>query len=296
MEPTNEVVERPSPLVAFDVMEAKLEAFEVKNASLVFNYEDPKGEKDARQHIYKLRQVKSNIAKIHKDAKAGILEEGRRLDNRKNNLTNRVEGYISVHKDPLDAIEARKAAEAKAKADAERLEAERIEQERLDAIKAREDEAERKMAELRLREDALKQNEADRVAKAKVEKDAQLAAIKAENDKLIADRKVFEAEQEKVRQAEIDRLAHIQRKEEARLKAEADRLAEIDRKAKAEQDTKDAAAKLEADRVANEEHREHIEACVQQDISDLLGEHCDYALIILEAIKTGKIEYLTINY
>ena len=49
-------------LVVFDPVKAELAEYKKQNASLDFDYEDPQGNKDARSHIYKLRQAKTKIA------------------------------------------------------------------------------------------------------------------------------------------------------------------------------------------------------------------------------------------
>jgi len=52
-------------LAVFDEVTATLAKYKVENENLVFDYRDPKGEKEARSHIAKLRKAKSKIAAIH---------------------------------------------------------------------------------------------------------------------------------------------------------------------------------------------------------------------------------------
>jgi len=135
-------IENTNELVAFDELEARIAEYKVKNENLVFNYADPKGEKDARSHIFSLRKVKSHIASIHKELKAEVLAKGKAVDAKKNKLTADVDEMIDFHLTPIKEIEARREAELKAKAEEERLEKERIEKEK--AEKARLAEIERK--------------------------------------------------------------------------------------------------------------------------------------------------------
>ena len=84
-------------LVVFDPVKAELAEYKKENASLVFDYEDPQGNKDARSHIYKLRQAKTKIADIHKEAKAEAWGICKLLDGEKNDLTAEVEAMIDFH-------------------------------------------------------------------------------------------------------------------------------------------------------------------------------------------------------
>ena len=329
-------------LMLFDDVRNGIELFKKENAELVFCYDDPKGEKEARSHIYKLRQVKSNLANIKKQAKAEVLAASRAIDSEYNLLNSDVEDMIKVHKDPIDIIDAKRKVEEAERIEAKRIEKERIEKERMDAIQTREDEAERKLAELRLREDALRQNKEELAAqlkareeslmraererqaniaaeetalraklqaeddarkaelqakeeayeaKVKADKAAQLAKIKAENDKLEAERKALDAEKRRAEQVELDRLAHIQKKEDEKKAA-----------IEAEQDKKDAEAKAEAARVADEEHREVVRCDIRSDIENILGKDKDVmdpqktALTLTDSLVVDEIRHITINY
>ena len=132
-------------LAIFDSVLATIAEYKIENEKLIFAYDTPDGEKEARSHIAKLRKVKTEIANIHKDAKAEALAYGRRLDAKKNEYTGEVDGMIAVHKDPLDKI----AAEKQAIIDAEIAKAQEEEAKRLADIEAREAairEAEQKIA------------------------------------------------------------------------------------------------------------------------------------------------------
>ncbi len=106
----------------FTDLREQIAEFKKLNEQTVFDYESKKGEKDARSYIYKLRQSKSAIAKRHKEDKAEALKVGKELDAAKRELTEEIEGMISVHQDSLDAIK-----EKREKEEAERIAKEKFE-------------------------------------------------------------------------------------------------------------------------------------------------------------------------
>lgn len=97
-------------LAPFHPLRAAIEAAKADNASKVFDLTTNAGEKAARSHIYSLRRVKGEIAKVHKDTKADVLAAGRRIDAVAKELTGHVDEMIDVHQKPLDELEAREAA------------------------------------------------------------------------------------------------------------------------------------------------------------------------------------------
>ena len=188
---TNQTTE----LAVFDSVAATIAEYKVENEKLVFAYDTPDGNKEARSHIAKLRKVKTEIANIHKDAKAEALAYGRRLDAKKNEYTGEVDGMIAVHKDPLDAI----AAEKQAIIDAEIAKAAAEEEKRLEEIEAR--------------ERAVREAE-ERIAKAKAESE------RVEREKKIAE--------------EAGERARVQAEMKAKAAADAKELLERVRKDKEE--------------------------------------------------------------
>ena len=94
----------------YDPFRAQLAELRDHNASLVFDYEDPKGNKDARSHIYQLRRTKTAIDNARKDAGKAALEYKRKVDSEGNEIIAEVDAMIQVHKAPLDEIEARERA------------------------------------------------------------------------------------------------------------------------------------------------------------------------------------------
>lgn len=166
-------------LAVFDEITATLAKYKAENDSLVFAYDTPEGEKQARSHIAKLRKAKTIISDIHKEAKADALAFGRKLDSKKRELTGEVDSMVARHKDPLDAIEAEK-------------------QTVIDAEKTRleEDEAKRQ-AELEAREAAVREAE-ERIAAEKTRVD------RTEREKRIADEAAAKAKERAEYQAKAD--------------------------------------------------------------------------------------------
>jgi hypothetical protein len=86
---------------------AQLVELEQKNAKLVFDYESPKGNKEARSHVYALRQTKGALERTRKEAKAESLRIGRAIDAEATEISARIEAMITVHQEAIDAIEQR---------------------------------------------------------------------------------------------------------------------------------------------------------------------------------------------
>jgi len=272
-----ELVDRPNPIAVFDKFEAELKVYAAENAKLVFAYDDPKGNKDARSHIYKLRQVKTKITDKHKAAKSEALAVCKKLDGKKNIYLAALEEMIDVHAKPVQAIRDEERRVEQAKIDAERAAKEKAEQERLNRIAEQEEELARKQAELEAKEAQIAQEEKERQAK-----------IKAEEDRLASEREKFEAEkraeaaakarekaaieqakidkQEALAKAEQDKIDAVEaEKERARLAAEAKEKARLEAEAKAERERlakaeaerveKEKQAAAEAEKAADENHR-----------------------------------------
>ncbi len=91
-------------IVVFTEFEKELAILEKENNSLVFDYKDKKGNKEARSHVAKIRKCKKRASDIHQDEKAEALAYGRSLDSVKNALHERIETMIDVHDTPLREI------------------------------------------------------------------------------------------------------------------------------------------------------------------------------------------------
>lgn len=94
-------------VAVYNPFRAQLAELKKQNSSLVFEYETPKGNKDARSHIHKLRQTKSAIDKARKAEKEESLNYGRLVDAEAKLITADLEEMIDVHQKVIDEIEAR---------------------------------------------------------------------------------------------------------------------------------------------------------------------------------------------
>ena len=236
-------------LIVFNEVAATLAEYKAENEKLVFDYRDPEGEKQARSHIANLRKVKTKISDVHKEAKADALAFGRALDGKKRELIGEVDGMIAVHKDPLDAIEAEKQAI-------------------IDAENQRIIEAEAKrVADLEARE----------------------AAVRAEEEKLAAEKAKAERVEREKRIAE-EAAAQAKQRAEQQAKAEAD-AKELAEKRRIEFD-----AFIEKKRIANKKHRKQIEDEAHLGLTEtgFLGNL--EASGVLSAIMENRIPHITINY
>ena len=234
-----ELAEQNAMLVPFDEVVAEIEKYKDLNAKLAFDYEDEKGNKDARSHVYSLRRVKGRIAEIHKDVKANVLKVSKEIDARKRELTAPVEEMIYFHDKHIKEIEQR---EEKAKEEMIRKAQEEKEAEdaaRLEAIRMKEEELAAKAAALKAKEDEANriEREAEVAAKAKAEAEekaakdlADAAAAKAESERQAAIA-LDEAEKKRIAdvQAAEEKAKREQEEKEAAQKAEQERLAEIER-------------------------------------------------------------------
>ena len=280
---TQELVEKQDQdLVAFSPLRAEIAKYKKVNANLVFDISTVKGEKDARSHIAKLRKVKTQIAAIHKDAKAGFLAGGRKCDTEKNTLTADVDEMIDVQWKPIKDKEDAANKIAFEKAEAHRIEREADEAERIRKITEAEEEIAQQQRDLEIAQEKV-QKEAERLeyeSKAQErEKQATIdAEAKAESDKA-----------EALKQAEADKEAAVQ--------AEKDKQA-----AEQEEKDRDAAmlAEHEAERVADESHRKKIEQDAKEAIFNIrnvaneMGQ--DFEDAIIRAIIDNEVPNVTLNY
>lgn len=86
---------------------AQLAELEQKNSTLVFDYESPKGNKEARSHINTLRLTKGALERTRKSAKEESLRIGRAIDGEAKEINARIEAMITVHQSAVDEIEQR---------------------------------------------------------------------------------------------------------------------------------------------------------------------------------------------
>ena len=96
-------------IAAFSEFRSQLATLKHDNEKAVFDYADPKGNKEVRSHIYKLRQTKSAVDKVRKEQKQESLEFGRRVDLTAKEISAEIESMIAIHEEPLKAIEEKEA-------------------------------------------------------------------------------------------------------------------------------------------------------------------------------------------
>lgn len=211
-------------IVVFDEVMGRLAEFKAQNKNIVYDCRDPKGNKDCRSHIASLRKFKTHISDIHKEAKAGALAYGRRLDELKNKYTGEVVEMIDVQKAPLDEIEA----EIQARIDEDvRIHAE------AEAAKQADIEAKAKAYEKMLAKEATETAEAERIVR----------------EKIIAKEAAAKATAEAEAKAKLEAAA----KEQTRIRAETE--------AKNEAAILEA---KELARAADEEHQEEIQGDIEK--------------------------------
>lgn len=107
MDTTMSMVGHNSAIAVYEEFRAQLGELRKLNAGTVFDYEDSRGNKDARSHIYKLRQTKAAVEKARKKEKSESLEYGRRVDEQAKEIVSEIDGMIEVHAKPLEEIEQR---------------------------------------------------------------------------------------------------------------------------------------------------------------------------------------------
>lgn len=105
---TTEILDAPkSAVVEYQPFYAQLAELEKNNASLVFDYESKKGNKEARSHVNTLRLTKGALERTRKAAKEESLRIGRAIDAEAKEIEKRIEAMITVHQKKLDEIEER---------------------------------------------------------------------------------------------------------------------------------------------------------------------------------------------
>lgn len=96
-----------SEIAAYSEFRAQISRLTKANATLIFDYENPKGNKEARSHVYKLRQTRAAVEKARKEEKAESLAYGRRVDEQAKAIAAQIDEMIDVHAKPLEEIEHR---------------------------------------------------------------------------------------------------------------------------------------------------------------------------------------------
>lgn len=105
-EARQELVFASKEIEAYDPYRAQLAELKAGNAKAVFDYRSVKGDKEARSHIYKLRQTKGAIEQVRVKEKESVLLKGRKIDAEAKEITKIVDDMIAVHETPLLEIKA----------------------------------------------------------------------------------------------------------------------------------------------------------------------------------------------
>lgn len=282
-----------SELVVFNKTIADLAVYEEENKNLVFDYADEQGNKDARSHVYKLRKARSAFDKLRKDTKAEALAACKNIDSQAKVIREKFDAMVDVHEAPIKRIEAEEEAKKQAFLDEQQSKREKEEADRLADLEAKENELEELKAAAKAREEAVaaeakaKQDEIDRIAREK--KIAEDVRKQAEFEKQEAIKKAEQEAKEALERAEREKQEAIENAK--RQIAEA-----TEAKAKAELAETARLAKIEADRVADQKHRDQVEAEVKQGIVEQCVMAEDDVEIIMDALRSGKIPNVTINY
>jgi hypothetical protein len=282
-----ELLPKQMTVAAYDPFRAQLAELKDANNKAVFDYRDPKGNKEARSHIYKLRQTKAAVDKVRKAEKEESLNYGRLIDAQAKEIIGEIESMIAVHETPILQIEKEEENRVKAHRDAiAKIESflnapslgdttgqikinrdafvalepdEKFEEFTAEAMRTYKSVLERFDFEFdktlkREREqaelEALRKAQAEREQKEREEKLLREAAAKAEADKLAA----IQAEKDK---AERERLAAERARLEDELKHKAE-LERLEREKIAEQERQKAeAARLKQEKLEAEQRAEN---------------------------------------
>jgi len=269
-----------SGIAAYNGFRAQLSELAAHNASMVFQYETPKGNKEARSHIFKLRKTRAAVDDVRKKEKADSLEYGRRVDAEAKEISAQLDAMIDVHQRHLDEIDAREA--ARVAGIQARIEAMRVQGQELAGLSLPDIDmrvavlnsvqidvsfAELMAPAIQVRDVALfalndarglavqREKDAQELerlrAEAQEKREQEIAAIAAENARKAAEKKAADdAEREKTRVAE--EKAEAERRTQKALKEAAEREEALKREAQDAAARQAAAVNAERERLERE--------------------------------------------
>ena len=107
---SEEIKKLTGEIKAYDPQRKTLVEIQKENSTLVFDYESPKGNKEARSHVHKLRRSKTAVEEVRKAEKAEALEYGRKVDSEAKAIIGIIEEMIDHHMIPIKAVEEKEAA------------------------------------------------------------------------------------------------------------------------------------------------------------------------------------------
>ena len=297
-----EILDNPkNEIAAYIPFYSELAQLEKDNAALVFDYESSKGNKEARSHVWKLRQTKGALEKVRKEKKAEYLRMGGVVDSEAEAIKKRIEAMISTHQVKIDEIELRESSRvAEIRKRVENISSNcifnttfEVEEEikRIESIIIDESYQEfmaeatsKKNASLLKNKELLSQyakRDADLLELEKLRKEAADREQREKEKKIAEEAAERERKAAEERQKEAQRLAQKQQEEsamrekkliveaeEAKQKlAEAEKRAEQDRKdqAKREADAREKAIKDEQERIAKQQAKNAEDAIKREN-------------------------------
>jgi hypothetical protein len=319
-------------IAVYNEFRAQLADLKSHNSAVVFDYESPAGNKEARSHIYKLRQTKSAVDKARAAEKAASLEYGRRVDSEAKAIISEIEEMIAVHQRPLEEIEqretARKAAHERRLAEMGELAAvgnedisaadlrarlETLESYAIgphweefevgaartkDAARAALVDAIEKREKYEAEQAELARLRREQAEREQAERDARIAAEAAEREKKAAEQRAI-AEREAAERREQDLLLERERAERAKADAElrAER-AEQAAKENAEREAKERAEREAEDARRRESNKRHAAAVMTSAIKALVAGGMDdaQAKLAVELIAQKRIPAVSIAF
>lgn len=96
---------QPIVITQYEALQNDIKIAQQEAQSVAFRYEDPRGNREARSYIYKLRQLRSTIDKARKEAKAYALDYGKRVDAMAKELEQQLTALIEPHETEIKRIE-----------------------------------------------------------------------------------------------------------------------------------------------------------------------------------------------
>jgi hypothetical protein len=317
--------ESASGLAVYEPYRAQLAELRAHNAAVVFDYEDPAGNKEARSHIYKLRRTKTGVDDARKAAGKDALEYKRKVDAQGKEIIAEIESMIQLHAKPLEEIEQRERDRVSRHqmnlqeiVSAGARSAEGWQTLPLDAMKERlaEIDAEPTDAahwqEFCEKAKAAKENTLSQMRDAisrREQFDAEQAEL-AELRRQQAEREQRDREEAIAKQAakEASRKAEEEAKRQAELAARREQdlqnqVADANRAAEQAAETarlqlEEAARRSEEERIKRESNRRHL-AKINNEIVDAvcaLGATREFAMLLTAEIARNNVPHVKINY
>lgn len=250
-ETTGELVIKGGEILAYNEFRSQLAQLKAHNAAVVFDYEDKKGNQEARSHVHQLRRTKGAVEATRKEQKSYFLEMGRKVDGEAKEITAELDAMIEVHDKPLKEIEQReKDRVAQLQRDIDEIEG--------GGARAA---AEWQTLDLEVMRDRLAEIEAEPITEERWQEFVALAEQKKTTaiqllKGAIAQREKYDADQAELERLRKETAEREQRERDERIAREAEEKArrELEEQARREQEEKDRQAREQ--REAEQRERE----------------------------------------